>query len=223
MYITDVRDENIICGVVSLGTFNLEQRYQYLGRPKKILMEPREGMPGDLVKPAVFPPSLLTNSVYLADFGIAINSGDPVNYKPQSPAIWCAPERLHDMDPSPAADIWSFMCIFAKLYLRSIPWYVDFNSLRNMVDILGPLPESWYSSFHRPGKNDASWYDQSKKSLLNLEELVKQRRPEVSSAERAHVLSFMAKGFCYDPRQRITAVQLLNDASFQAVMKIYDA
>jgi serine/threonine protein kinase len=40
---------------------------------------------------------------------------------------------------------------------------------------------------------------------------------------RAHVLSFMLKGFSYNPQDRITAAQLLHDTSFQAVMGFYGA
>ena len=48
-------------------------------------------------------------------------------------------------------------------------------------------------------------------------------RPDVSSTERAHVLSFILKGLSYDPQDRITAAQILYSALFQAVMGVYRA
>ena len=115
------------------------------------------------------------------------------------------------------------MCIFAELYLGATPWSIYGDVLPNMVKVLGPLPQNWYSRYHQHGRNDSSWYYQRRKPELTLETMIKRFRPEVSSAERAHVLSFMTKGFCYHPQYRITAAQLLCNASFQAVMKIYDA
>jgi hypothetical protein len=61
------------------------------------------------------------------------------------------------------------------------------------------------------------------KPEFTLEAIIAQARPDVSSTERAHVLSFMLKGFSYDPQDRITAAQLLYNASFQAVMGVYGA
>jgi hypothetical protein len=55
----------------------------------------------------------------------------------------------------------------------------------------------------------------------SLESIVKQERPEVSSVERDHLVKFMSKGFCYSPDDRLSATQLLQDPSFQAVMEIY--
>ena len=223
LYLIDLNDKNIMCGIVPLDAYDIKKKYQYLGRPKKIPLETEAGERGELVKPVVVPPSLLTKSVYLGDFGLAINAGASVTYKPQSPSVWCAPERLHSVDPSLASDMWSYMCIFAELYLGATPWSIYGDVLPNMVKVLGPLPQNWYSHYHKYSRNDASWYDQRKKPEITLEAMIKRARPEVSSAERAHVLSFMAKGFCYDPQHRMTAAQLLCDASFQAVMKAYDA
>lgn len=205
-----------------LDAYDTEKKYQYLGRPKKDLLESPTGT-AELVRPAVFPASLLSGSVYLADFGISIRAGTSVNYKLQSPSGWCAPERFHNTDPGAASDMWSYMCIFTELYLGHLPWFVSGNVLANMVKVLGPLPQNWYNHHHQPGSNDASWYDPRTQPENTLEAMIARSRPDVTANEAAHVLSFMLEGLRYNPREHITAAQLLSNASFQAVMRLYGA
>ncbi|PVH68361.1 kinase-like protein [Cadophora sp. DSE1049] len=197
----DLNDKNIMCGIVPLDAYDIKMKY----------------------KPVVVPPSLLTKSVYLGDFGLAMNAGTSVNYKPQSPSAWCAPERLHNTDPSAASDMWSYMCVFTELYLGTLPWSSYGDALPGMIKVLGPLPQTWYGYYHQPTRTDASWYDPRKQPEFTLEAIIAHARPDVSSTERAHVLSFMLKGFSYDPQDRVTAAQLLCNASFQAVMGVYGA
>ncbi|KAF1828558.1 kinase-like protein [Decorospora gaudefroyi] len=219
----DLNDKNIMCGIAPLDAYDVKMKYQYLGRPKKIPFQTPAGMQGELVRPIVVPPSLLTKSVYLGDFGLAMNAGTSVNYKPQSPSAWCAPERLHNTDPSAASDMWSYMCVFTELYLGTLPWSIYGDALPGMVKVLGPPPQTWSGSYHQPTRADASWYDPRKQPESTLEAIIAHARPDVSSTERAHVLSFMLKGFSYNPQHRITAAQLLDNASFQAVMGFYCA
>ncbi|KAF1954238.1 kinase-like protein [Byssothecium circinans] len=214
----DLNDKNILCGIVPLDAYDTKTKYQYLGRPKKDRLGPPTGT-AELVRPAVFPATLLSGSVYIADFGIAIRAGTSVNYKPQS--TFCAPERLHNTDPSAASDMWSYMCIFAELYLGHLPCFVNGDVVHRMVKVLGPLPQDWFRYYHRPGCNYASWYDPRTQPENTLEAMIARSRPDVTSSEAAHVLSFMQEGFRYDPQKRITAAQLLSNASFQAVMGLY--
>jgi hypothetical protein len=51
------------------------------------------------------PSNLLTNRVYLGDFGLAIKAGTLVEYKEQCPAVYCASERYYSIDPSLASDM----------------------------------------------------------------------------------------------------------------------
>jgi serine/threonine protein kinase len=117
--------------------------------------------------------------------------------------------------------MWSYMCVFTELYLGTLPWSIYGDALPSMVKVLGPLPQTWYSYYYQPTRTDASWYDPRKQPEFTLEAMIGHARPDVSSTERAHVLSFMLKGFSYDPQDRITAAQLLDNASFQAVMGVY--
>jgi hypothetical protein len=115
------------------------------------------------------------------------------------------------------------MCIFTELYLGHLPWFVDGNVLAHMVDVLGPLPRDWHDYHHERDTAPHSWYDPRTRPENTLAAMIARSRPDVSSEEAAHVLSFMLKGFHYHPEQRITAAQLLSNVSFQAVMRLYGA
>jgi serine/threonine protein kinase len=119
--------------------------------------------------------------------------------------------------------MWSYICVFTELYLGHLPWFVNENVLANMVKVLGPLPQKWCSYHHQPVSNDASWYDLRTWPENTLKAMIARSRPDITTSEAAHVLFLMLEGFRYDPRQRITTAQLLSNASFQAVMKIYGA
>lgn len=202
-------------------------KYRYLGRPRKMPLPISRPMwkDGELVMPMTPPESLVEGTITLGDFGLAIKSGTSVEYKVQSPAIYCAPERIHDKDPSFASDMWSFMCIFAELYL-GFPLFhgaahssmVDF-----MVRTLGPLPLSWKGSYKGDGKHDESWYDQTRRPepRLVLEQKVKCTRDNISPVEQQLVLSILQRGLSYSPEHRLSAGQLLQDACFKELMGVY--
>jgi hypothetical protein len=92
-----------------------------------------------------------------------------------------------------------------------------------MARILGPLPEQWKGYYNAVGLCDDSWYDQSRTPdpSKNLEAMIARARPDASPTERNHVLSVISKGFSYLPEDRLSATQLLQDASFKAIMDIY--
>lgn len=115
------------------------------------------------------------------------------------------------------------MCVFAELYLGALPWSLYGDALPQIVKLLGPLPQAWYGHYHHPNGTDDSWYEPWRLPESTLEAMIAHARPDASSTERAHVLSFMLKGFCYEPRNRMTAAQLLDNTSFQAVMGVYGA
>jgi hypothetical protein len=114
------------------------------------------------------------------------------------------------------------ICVFSQ---NSI-WALSLGQFTVMCFVVwsksfGPLPQDWYEKYHNPTEADTSWYDPRKEPEYTLETMIAQTRPNVNAIERAHVLSFMLKGFSYDPRERITATQLLFNHSFQAVMETY--
>jgi serine/threonine protein kinase len=220
-----------MCGVTSLDNLHTNSKYQYLGRPQKKVIYPPSGgrtpYPGwqaELVKAADIPESLIQETVYLCDFGLAIRAGTSVDQKLQSPAIFCAPERFHNIDPTPASNMWSFMCIFAELVLGSAPFFgVGAPTvMSSIVDRLGPLPEHW-RGLYNAGQSDSSWYDQARAHIpLNtLLEFISQAQPNMDKAEHDLVYAALTRGFCYLPESRLSATHLLQDASFRALVAFY--
>ena len=216
-------------GIIPLDSYNTMTKYKYLGRPKKIAINPHPGLQqAELVKEMDVPQSLIKEKVYLGDFGLAIKAGTSVSCKVQSPAVYRAPEQFHNTDPSFASDMWSFMCLFAELYLGFNPFRHFFYGARgalvvsSIVKVLGPLPEHWKVHYKGVGRREDWWYDQGRKPVPSstLAAMIKRTRPEASQTEMDNVLSFMSKGFCYLPESRMSAAELLQDASFEAVMQI---
>jgi hypothetical protein len=168
--------------------------------------------------------------VYPCDFGLSIKSGTLAENTVQYPLLFCALERLYGMNPSFASDMWSFTYIFAKLYLGvEVIWGNGPSMISRIVGTLGPLPEHW-RGFYGDGTTANDWrYDQSGQMPLSdilggyktLEHKVDRLRPDICRDEREHVLSVMYKGFCYVPEHRITAAQLLEGPSFNALMSYY--
>lgn len=202
-------------------------KYQYLGRPKKmpLPLPPTLWKDGELVMPMSPHESLIGDTIFLGDFGLAIKAGAVVTQKVQSPAIYCAPERFHDADPSFATDMWSYMCIFAELYLGCALFYGPSNAfvVTFMVNTLGPLPVSWKGLFNPAGLSDDSWYDQGRmpEPTLSLEAKLVNIRSDIDLVERQLVLSVLRGGLSYIPEHRLTAAQLLEDPSFKALMGLY--
>ncbi|KAN0077553.1 Protein kinase-like domain containing protein [Elaphomyces granulatus] len=226
----DLNEENVMWGIDRLDTFNTQSKYMYVGRPKKIALPLNLWKHGELVKPLQVPKGFLRDTVYLGGFGMAAKAGTDVKHKVLSPMDipFHAPERFHNINinPSFASDMWSYMCLFALLYLGFNPWYStsDVLLIDRMVKTLGPLPKQWKGQYNNAyGKCNKSWYDQRRKPdpKETLEKIIEERRPEASPIERSHILSIMSKGFCYSSEGRLTATELLQDASFKAVMEIY--
>ena len=203
-YSTDLNDRNVMWGIAPPSNFNTETKYRLLGRPKKRALSSSLWKRGELVKPLQVPKALLGETVYLSNFSMSIKAGTEVEHKVAWPIDYCAPERFHNVNPSFASDMWSYICLFTQLYLSITPWHHTGH----------------YKAIGRCGD---SWYDQNRKPKLfrTLEAQIRRLRPDVDPTERNHVLSVMSKGFSYLPKDRPSATQLLQDASFKAVMEIY--
>jgi serine/threonine protein kinase len=165
------------------------------------------------------------DTVYLGDFGLTIKVGDPVKEKWHRPVEYCAPEQFHNEYPSYASDMWSYMCLFAKLSLGVTPFYGNSSNIisSDMTNVLGPMPPEWKGCYEGDGQSDASWYDKSRKPAdgRTLRELIGRARKEINDAEADEIESIMKKGFCYSVNDRITAAELLQDDSFKALMRRY--
>ncbi|KAF4967152.1 hypothetical protein FZEAL_10571 [Fusarium zealandicum] len=224
----DLNSANVMYGLAPFeNNITTSNKYQYLGRPRKMPLPTNQPMwkDGQLVMPMPPRDSLVEGTVTLGDFGLAIRSGTSVECKVQSPANYCAPERIHDMNPSFASDMWSYMCIFAELYL-GFPMFggaAASSAIDFMVRTLGPLPLSWKGSYNGDGKHDESWYDQRRgpEPGLAVGDKFKRAFNDISEAEKQLVVSIVQRGLSYLPEHRLSAGQLLEDASFKELMGIY--
>ncbi|CAI7611641.1 unnamed protein product [Penicillium glandicola] len=225
----DLNDKNCMWGVSSLQGLDRAAKYQTLGRPLKQTIPFVElWKPGELVRPAMIPDELRTADFFLGDFGLATKLDEPTFQVPRGypPAVYCSPDRLHGQGPSLACDMWSYMVLFAQLYLDFPPFYAgsDGGIIADFFKVLGPLPGSWKGLCKYPECQD-SWYEQSEElnSIQNgeLKARIALRRPDVDQGERDLVESIMLKVFVYSPERRLSAIQLLQDNDFRALMDKY--
>jgi hypothetical protein len=211
-------------GMVPLHNLNRRAKYEALGRPlKQTIPFVDLWKQGELVRPVEIPENLRTEEFYLGDFGLAMRLGDPMT-RGYPPMQFCSPDRLHRKDPSLACDMWSYMVIFAELYLGNLPFptFLKGGIISGIVRCLGPLPEQWKGLYTHPGGLD-SWYDQriTADPKHDLASTIARFRPEADPIEREHVHSIMYRVFTYCPEKRLTATQLLRDSSFRAIMDKY--
>lgn len=227
---------------------NRTTKYQKLNRPlKRPIPFVELWKPGELVRPATIPDELRTTDFFLGDFGLATKLDDPTFHIQRGlpPAEYCSPDRLHGEDPSFACDMWSYMILFAHLYLGFPPFYPRFDGgiLGDLVEVLGLLPGAWKGLCEYPGTRD-SWYDEKRISETSkglgtpdsqgttsegrnsirsgeLKARIAMRRPDVDQEERDLVESIMLKVFVFSAERRPTATQLLQDNNFRMLMNKY--
>lgn len=166
--------------------------YKLLGRPRKARIVDDDELVGELVAPAEFPPEILGSNAYLCDFGILVKAGTPVTNKLQSPPDYCAPELFHNIEPSFASDMWSYMAVFLYLYTET----TIFNGrgfagrVGSVVKHMGGLPSEWLGRYELYDKEEveASWYGQGSKDkdANALSAFLDRRRPDISAKEKTH-------------------------------------
>lgn len=212
-------------GIKPLDNLPRSAKYEALGRPLKQKI-PLDDLwkQGELVAPVDVPQGLRTEKFYLGDFGLAKKISDPLTPRGCPPMDYCSPDRLHKQDPSFACDMWSYMVLFAVLYLGCHPFTPFFNGgiIGGFVMALGPLPEKWKGLFVYIDGRD-SWYDQNQSPIprWTLKSRIAKLRPDADPVEQSLVLSIMSRVFIYDPAKRLTASQLLRDPAFRAIMENY--
>lgn len=222
---TDINNGSVLFDMGDITSYTPEMVCQKLGRPRKMPIWYDTWKKGELVIAAQADGASLGGNVSLGDFGLALKSGSEARCKWQAHVGFCAPERLHGVNPSFASDMWSYMCVFAALYLRSVPFggRGHITMLSYLVDSLGPLPREWAGTYAGLGTPEESWYDQACPiaSSITLEQKSRRSRPEVNDAERKLVLSVFSKVLRYLPEDRFTAAQLLEDEEFNELLAIY--
>lgn len=212
-------------GMAPLHNLSRASKYELLGRPlREIIPFANTWKKGELVRPIEVPETLLTEDLYLGDFGLSKKIDDPFTQPGYPPVQFCSPERLHDKDPSPACDMWAYMVIFSELYIGFPPFTPCFQGgiISDYVRYFGPLPEEWKGLYIYANGLD-SWYDQNVQPDPQTDLAVKiiKYRPDVDAAERELACSVMRKVFRYRPEERLTATQLLQDDYFKALVKKY--
>lgn len=210
---------------IALHHLNRSAKYEALCRPIKLKIPFVDlWKQGELVGPLKVPENLRTEEFYLGDFAMAMKLGDPVIQECYPPTEFCSPDRPHGKHPSFACDMWSYIVIFAELYLGFAPFPTGLGGgvITGIVNCLGPLPEHWKGHYTHPEARD-SWYDQNATSSSDdsLAATIAYFRPDTDPIERELVHSIMSKVFTYCPEERLTATQLLQDTSFRAIMDKY--
>lgn len=212
-------------GVAPIHDLTRAAKYEVLGQPLKLSMSDLNlWKPGERVKPLVVPDDMRTESLYLGDFGQAMKLGCERTQEGRPPLRYCSPDRLHHRSPSFACDMWSYMCIFAQLYigLTPFPTWGKGGVIASMVGTLGPLPEQWKGSYLWVEESQDMWYNLNTKPWSeSLEKKIDRMRPDCDPVEKKHALSVLTRGFSYYPEKRPSATQLLRDASFRAIMDNY--
>ncbi|KAH7219779.1 kinase domain-containing protein [Fusarium oxysporum] len=222
---SDLNSANVMFGLSPLDSYDTTTKYRYIGRPQRMILPSMQQKPGELVMPMAPRKELVTDDIFLGDFGLAIRAGTQVTQRVQSPAIYCAPERVHGVDPSFASDMWSYMCLFAELYGKCPLFGGSANStvISFVVKTLGPLPAQWKGLYDAGGSCDLEWYNQHRKPSphLGLEDKIPRLRPDIDTTELRLVLDTLRWGFSYLPEHRPTAAQLLDSVLFKDLMAIY--
>jgi serine/threonine protein kinase len=212
-------------GLSPLDSYDTTTKYKYVGRPQRMTLPFMLPKPGELVMPMAPQKEIVTDDILLGDFCLAIRAGTQAMKKVQSPAKYCAPERVHGVDPSFASDMWSYMCLFAELYEKRPLFGGSANStvISFIVDTLGPLPVEWKGLFCAGGSCDPEWYNQDREPSphIGLEKKIPSLRPDITTTELRLVLDILRWGFSYLPEHRPTAAQLLDSILFKDLMAIY--
>jgi serine/threonine protein kinase len=224
-YETDLNAANIMYSLRPLEEGGTTEKYKKIGRPRKMSLWTEQWKEGELVMPMEPEEDLIGDTIVLGDFGLAHKAGTPAQ-KMQSPATYCAPERVHNTNPSYGSDIWSYMCIFFQLYTGAYLFqgWGHASVVSSIVRTLGPLPVSWKGTYHVGGSGEDKWYDQNWHTdpVFDLKERMTQLCPDVSASERELVISFLHRGLSYQHENRLTAAQLLEDDAFKGLREIHD-
>ncbi|KAF5614595.1 CMGC kinase [Fusarium tjaetaba] len=220
---SDLNTANIMYTLRPLNS-SIAEKYKQIGRPRKMKLWTEQWKDGELVLPMKPNEELIGDSIVLGDFGLAHKAGSPAQ-KMQSPATYCAPERVHNINPSYGSDMWSYVCIFFELYTGTYLFqgWGHASVMSSIVCTLGPLPESWRGTYHVGGSGDDTWYDQNGQldPEFDLKERLSQLRPDVGARELELVVSVLRRGLVYQHEERITAAELLEHESFKELMSIY--
>ncbi|KAF2822484.1 kinase-like protein [Ophiobolus disseminans] len=214
----DLTGRNILWGLTENARCNADIVATDLGLPK-VLERTATEKPYHLVAPVDFPPHLISESIQICDFGMIVRADEAADIKGFTPQEHRAPELDHRFSASAASDVWSFTCVFSKLYMGIVSFqgYPSYT-----VEVLGPFPQEWHSQY-TAGKSDDSWYnpDTLPKDYLSLLARIKKRNKDADGGEQERVSKFMHRASTYEPDCRPTAAELLSDPLIDDLIKRY--
>ncbi|KAI1178381.1 kinase domain-containing protein [Nemania sp. FL0916] len=177
--------------------------------------------PDQLIKTTSLPgldKSMLKN-VKIIDFGEAFFLGKPPSTL-GTPIHYFPPEICFGYAASLKTDIWSLACVLYEIHSRS--WlfpgmYPVFESIiGTIVDVVGPLPESWkgrfrFDMFGEPGREGGDqepgwWYeDKDSPQPMPLDQQLFAAAPHLNAAKRAEFIGLLLDMLAYEPEKRLDA------------------
>ncbi|KAG6357010.1 hypothetical protein INS49_014886 [Diaporthe citri] len=213
----DITDRNVMIGLIP-GALDQgptpSERYKQVGRPEKFSL------------PLC---TFSTKTAFLGDFGLTRRIESPATDPCLPPETCCPPELLHEGSESTyKSDMWGFMCVFTTLMAGFNPFtgWSDSSTLGSMFEMLGPLPQEWEGRcewpHHYPEEQRRKWHDHPRVPEDSLGDLLDRTREEdLGPRERELTLEVVHKGFRYQPSERISAQQPLDDESFWELVAIH--
>ena len=88
---------------------------------------------------------------------------------------------------------------------------------------MGLLPQEWKGHYeaHDKARAKETWYGNGSPAKNMFSAFLDMHRPDITAAEKALVLSVIQQVFRPRPEDRVTAVGLMENTDFKALMSIY--
>lgn len=174
--LTDFTSSNILLKLANIDKWSVEQIYERLGKPQTRDLaatpgtSPESAMPRYIVNAInmnEIEPQWLSDQIIIIDFGLAFLQ-DQSSLDMGTPKSYYAPELLFDDARSVSSDVWALGCALFEIRTGTSLFHYKSRPSRNqilisMVNVLGDLPERWWSEWEEGRK----WY---KKKMNDGEE-----------------------------------------------------
>ncbi|KAF8149448.1 kinase-like domain-containing protein [Crassisporium funariophilum] len=175
----DLHMKNMLLCTPQMSHWSQQQMLQYFGEPRKRLLTRRDREPtttsphvpaylvtspdaADLLKVCLTPtPTNDIPHIKICDFGEAfLWKGTPRSRNLNTPRVYAAPEVIFHSPISPATDVWALAVLMHMILSGGMSLFSSYRGdedevVREMVLILGKLPEPWW----RQWKGRKEWFD----------------------------------------------------------------
>lgn len=175
----DITASNLLFKVAAIDQWSEDEVFVRLGQPQRDPIrtisgsEPGASAPRYLVESnSLIDPRFLTEDIMLVDFGQSFSF--PCDDRPREdigiPFSCCAPEILFDSIMDKYSEIWALGCVIYEIRAGQQLFSTWFGgrdeTLRQMVQTLGKLPDQWWNTwsertsfFSDDGKPKTEWND----------------------------------------------------------------